>query len=99
VRGFIAPNSRGSWQGLSPRPLVGGFAALGTLGLGQLCRGKHSFEVSTKKGVDPVPKLEKEVKKAAGKATKGKSSSGKKSKKGGRSGVSQAERAAKKVLK
>jgi hypothetical protein len=55
--------------------------------------------VSTKKGVDPVPKLEKEVKKAAGKATRGKSSSGKKSKKGRRSGVSQAERAAKKLLK
>jgi hypothetical protein len=55
--------------------------------------------VSTKKGVDPVPKLEKEVKKAAGKATKGKSSGGKKSKKGGRSGVGQAERTAKKLVK
>ncbi len=46
-----------------------------------------------------MPKLEKEVKKAAGKATKGKSTGSKKSKKGGRSGVGQAEKAAKKVLK
>jgi hypothetical protein len=46
-----------------------------------------------------VPKLEKEAKKAAGKATKGRSSGGKKSKKGGRSGIGQAERSAKKLLK
>jgi len=47
-----------------------------------------------------VPKLEKEVKKAAGKATKVRSSGGKKrGKKGGRSGVGEAERAAKKILK
>jgi hypothetical protein len=44
-----------------------------------------------------VSKLEKEVKKAAGKTTKGRSPGGKK--KGGRSGVGEAERAAKKILK
>jgi hypothetical protein len=64
-----------------------------------LCKGKHSFEVSTKKVVDPVPKLDKEVKKAAGKATRGKSSGGKKSEKGGRSGVGQAQKTAKKLVK
>jgi hypothetical protein len=81
-------------------PFVRGFAASGSLGLEQFCRGILVFEVvSTRKGVGPVPKLEKEVKKAAGKATKGKSTGSKKSKKGGRSGVGQAEKAAKKVLK
>jgi len=46
-----------------------------------------------------VPKLEKEVKKTAGKATKGRSSGVKKGKKGGRSGVGEAKRAAKKIVK
>ncbi len=71
------------------------------MGLEQFCQGKHLFEVvSTSKGVDPVPKLEKEVKKAAGKATKGKSSGGKKKgKRGTGSGAGEAKKAAKKILK
>ncbi len=81
-------------------PFVRGISASGALGLEQFCRGKLVFEVvSTRKGVDPVPKLEKEVKKAAGKATKGKSSGSKKGKRGTGSGAGEAKKAAKKILK